>query len=243
MPAAPVVLISGATGALGRATALKLGGAGYRVGVHYHRNESAARRLCRAIERAGGRAIALGADLRYRATVEQLTDALLRRWRRVDLLVHCAGGLRDGLLVRMTTDDWRGVVDTHLTSAFHLLQAVGRVMIAQRGGQILLIGSIAGLRGRAGQANYAAAKAGLVALTMTAAREWGRHNIQVNCLLPGYLAAGMGARMTARRRAQLSGDQLLARRPTAARAADAIAALSRLRHISGQIINADSRLV
>jgi 3-oxoacyl-[acyl-carrier protein] reductase len=242
-PAAPVALVSGASGGLGRAIAVGLGRAGYRVGVHYHLNKAAADRVCQAIRRAGGDAAAEPADLAERASVEQLVAGLERRWRRIDLLVHAAGSLRDGLALRLTPADWRQVIDTHLTGGFHLVQLVGRVMAGQRRGQMVLIGSIAGVSGRAGQANYAAAKAGLIALTKVAAREWGRDQIQVNCLLPGHLAAGMGQRISAAQRARLTRDMLIRRPAEAGAVADWIVALARTRQISGQVINLDSRLI
>jgi 3-oxoacyl-[acyl-carrier protein] reductase len=108
---------------------------------------------------------------------------------------------------------------------------------------MVLIGSIAGVSGRAGQANYAAAKAGLIALTKVAAREWGRDQIQVNCLLPGHLAAGMGQRISAAQRARLTRDMLIRRPAEAGAVADWIVALARTRQISGQVINLDSRLI
>lgn len=238
----PVALVSGASGGLGRAIAIRLGAGGYRVAVHYHRDNTAAARVCRAIQKAGGRAIAMAADLRERPAVERMIDQILRRWRRIDLLVHNAGSLRDGLLLRMEADDWHEVIATHLTGGFHLLQLAGRVMVKQRRGHVVTIGALAGVRGRAGQANYAAAKAGLVALTRTAAREWGPANIQVNCVVPGYLTVGMGTALTPAQRDRLTREMLLGPRATAAEVAEWIALLSQARHITGQLFHLDSRL-
>lgn len=237
-----VALVSGASGGLGRAIAVKLGAAGYAVAVHYHRADAAASRICRAIRRAGGQAITCRADLEDRAAVEVLVEDILRRWRRLDLLVHNAGGLRDGLLLRMPSADWHHVIATHLTGGFHLLQLAGRAMRRQRQGHIVTIGSLAGSAGRAGQANYAAAKAGLVALTRSAAREWGPHRVQVNCVVPGVLAAGMGARISPLQRARLTRGQLLRHDATADETADWIVTLSRTRGVSGQLFHLDSRL-
>ncbi|MEW6325684.1 MAG: SDR family NAD(P)-dependent oxidoreductase [Nitrospirota bacterium] len=237
----PVALVSGASGALGRAIAVRLGGAGYRVGVHYHHNAPAADRTCRAIRRAGGRALAVEADLRDHAAVERLVAQILRQWGRLDLLVHSAGGLRDGLVLRMAPADWHAVIAAHLTGGFHLLQLAGRVMRRQRRGHIVTIGALAGGAGRAGQANYAAAKAGLAALTRSAAREWGPHRVQVNCVVPGVLAAGMSARINAAQRARLRRNQWLARSAPAGDVADWILTLSRTRGVSGQVFHLDSR--
>jgi 3-oxoacyl-[acyl-carrier protein] reductase len=122
------------------------------------------------------------------------------------------------------------------------MQSAARIMAEQRRGQIITIGSIAGLRGRAGQANYAAAKAGLIALSKSAAREWAPYNIRVNCVLPGYLSVGMGRRLSPAQRARLSGEMLLG--PGSTReVADWIARLASTRRISGQVFHLDSRLV
>jgi len=116
------------------------------------------------------------------------------------------------------------------------------VMVEQRCGQIVTIGSIAGLHGRAGQANYAAAKAGLIALTKSAAREWAPHNIRANCILPGYLPVGMGRRLPTAQRQRLRGDALLGH-GSVKEVADWIVALAATGRVSGQVFNLDSRLV
>jgi 3-oxoacyl-[acyl-carrier protein] reductase len=238
----PVALVSGASGGLGRAIAIKLAAAGYKVAVHYHANNAAAARLCRAIRRSGGTALAAPADLQERAEVERLVAQIVRRWQRIDLLIHAAGTLRDGLLLRMTPADWHRVIAAHLTGGFHLLQLAGRVMMKQRRGHVVTIGALAGVAGRAGQANYAAAKAGLIALTKTAAREWGPYHIQVNCVVPGHLAAGMGRRVTPAQRDRLARSMLLERRPTTTEIAEWIVVLARTRRVSGQLFHLDSRL-
>ncbi len=238
----PVALVSGASGGLGGVIAVKLAAAGYKVALHYHLNKTAASRLCRSIRRSGGTALIAPADLQERAEVERLVARIVRQWGRLDLLIHTAGGLRDGLLLRMTPADWHRVIAEHLTGGFHLLQLAGNVMIKQRRGHVVTIGSFAGVAGRVGQANYAAAKAGLLALTRTAAREWGPFRIQVNCVVPGYLAVGMGRRVTPAQRARLTRPMLFERRPTAAEVAEWIVALCRTRHVSGQLFHLDSRL-
>lgn len=238
----PVAVVTGASRGLGRLIALRLGADGYRVVVHYHRADAAAARVCRTIRRAGGDAVALRADLRDSNAASTLVSGVLSAWHRLDLLVHNAGVTHDGLLVRMPAAAWHDVIATHLTGGFHLIQSVARVMVKQRYGQIVTIGSIAGLIGRSGQANYAAAKAGLIALTKSAAREWAPHNIRANCVLPGYLPVGMGRRLPTAQRQRLRGDTLLGH-SSVSEVADWIVALAATRRVSGQVFNLDSRLV
>jgi 3-oxoacyl-[acyl-carrier protein] reductase len=238
----PVAVVSGASRGLGRIIALRLGQAGYRVVVHYHTADGASARVCRAIRRAGGEALAVPADLRDADAAARLVSRVLTTWRRLDLLVHNAGITRDGLLLRMPAAAWHDVVATHLTGGFTLMQSAARAMVKQRRGQIVTIGSLAGLLGRAGQANYAAAKAGLIALTKAAAREWAPHNIRVNCVLPGYLPLGMGRRLSPEQRRHLIEEALLGG-GSARDVADWVVMLAATRRVSGQVFHLDSRLV
>jgi 3-oxoacyl-[acyl-carrier protein] reductase len=238
----PVAVVTGASRGLGRLIALRLGAAGYRVAVHYHQAGAASAQVCLAIRRAGGNALAVRAHLGDPDAVAALVSHVMRRWRRLDLLVHNAGVAHDGLLLRMPAAAWHDVVATHLTGGFHLMQSAAKVMVRQGRGQIVTIGSVAGLVGRSGQANYAAAKAGLIALTKSAAREWAPHNIRVNCVLPGVLPVGMGRRLTTAQRQLLIRDALLGA-GSAREVADWIVVLAATRRVSGQIFNLDSRLV
>jgi len=241
-PRRPVAIVTGASRGLGRIIALRLGAGGYRVAVHYHAAETASVRVCRAIRRSGGQALAVGADLRDPDAADALITRVLTAWHRLDLLVHNAGVAHDALVLRMEAAAWHNVIATHLTGGFSLMQAAARPMIRQRGGRIVVIGSLAGLTGRAGQANYAAAKAGLIALSKTAAREWARHNIRVNCILPGYLPLGMGRRLSQAQRRQLLKNSLLGG-GSAREVADWIVTLAATRRVSGQVFNLDSRVV
>ncbi|MBI3621509.1 MAG: SDR family NAD(P)-dependent oxidoreductase [Nitrospirae bacterium] len=238
----PVALVTGASRGLGRILAIRLGEAGYRVAVHYHTAGAASTRVCRTIRRAGGDALALPADLRDPRAAAQLVSRAMATWRRLDLLVHNAGVTRDGLVLRMEDGAWHDVIATHLTGGFYLMQSAAQVMKRQRGGHIVTIGSLAGLLGRAGQANYAAAKAGLIALTKAAAREWAPHHIRVNCVLPGYLPLGMGRRLPPPQRRRLRDEGLLGG-GSAQETADWVVMLAASRRASGQVFNLDSRLV
>jgi 3-oxoacyl-[acyl-carrier protein] reductase len=142
-------------------------------------------------------AVAVQADVSDEVQVEQLFKVVMERWGRVDVLVNNAGITRDGLLLRMKTADWRAVLDLNLTGVFLCTRAVARVMLKQRSGRIINITSVAGLMGNAGQANYSAAKAGVVGFTKTVAKELASRGITVNAVAPGFIATDMTAGLEA----------------------------------------------
>jgi 3-oxoacyl-[acyl-carrier protein] reductase len=142
----------------------------------------------RTIEIRGGVAFAHQADVRDAKAVHAMVSTIMDRWGRLDVLVCNAGVTADDLVVRLSEESWNSVLGTILTGTFHCLQAAGIVMKQQGGGTIVLIGSLASIQGRPGQAPYAAAKAGMLGLMHTAAREWGRHGIRINMVHPGWHA-------------------------------------------------------
>ncbi|MBP2019248.1 3-oxoacyl-[acyl-carrier protein] reductase [Symbiobacterium terraclitae] len=186
-----VAIVTGATGGLGQAIALALAREGASVVVNYARSAEKAEALVRQIEEAGSAGLAVQADVSTAEGAEALVKAALDRFGRVDILVNNAGINRDTLLARMKESDWDDVLDTNLKGAFLCIKAVTRPMMKARSGRIINIGSVAGLAGNPGQANYSAAKAGLVGLTRSVARELGSRNITVNCVAPGAIDAGM----------------------------------------------------
>lgn len=186
-----VVLVTGASRGLGRAIAAGFGRAGDRVVVNYRTDAVEADRTVRAVEEAGGTAVPYQADVRDAKNVAAMVAATVDRWGHLDVLVCNAAVTDDRLLLRVSDAIWDQVVATTLTGTFHCLQQAGAVMQNQRAGAIILIGSLAGLQGRAGQAPYAAAKAGLLGLMRTAAREWGADGVRVNAILPGWHATAL----------------------------------------------------
>ncbi len=182
-----VALVTGASRGIGRATALALAQEGAAVVVNFREQAEAAAEVVRAIEKAGGRARALQADVTDAGDVHRMVEETLSAYGRVDILVNNAGISRDRLMVRMKEEDWRAVLETNLTAAFLCSRAVLRPMIRQGYGRIVNVSSVAGLVGNVGQANYAAAKAGLVGLTKTMARELAAHGITVNAVAPTYV--------------------------------------------------------
>ncbi|MEB3222137.1 MAG: 3-oxoacyl-[acyl-carrier-protein] reductase [Candidatus Sericytochromatia bacterium] len=191
-----VALVTGASRGIGRATAIRLAGLGATVAVNYHRQHDAAEAVVAEIAAAGGRAWALQADVSDVAAAEALVGEVHGRAGALDILVNNAGITRDQLAIRMKDDDWRVVIDTDLSAAFWLCRAASRLMLKARSGRIVNISSVIGLTGNAGQANYAAAKAGLIGLSKSLAKELAGRGISVNVVAPGYIASDMTAAMT-----------------------------------------------
>jgi 3-oxoacyl-[acyl-carrier protein] reductase len=191
-----VALVTGASRGIGRAIALELAGAGAKVVANYSQAEDAANSLVGEIEAAGGDAVPVQADVAKTEDCERLVEAVLTAYGQVDVLVNNAGINRDRLLMRMSPLEWQSVIDTDLTSAFNMIRLVVPAMRKQGWGRIVNIASIIGQTGNVGQANYAAAKAGLIALTKTAAQELARFGITVNALCPGFVETDMVNQLT-----------------------------------------------
>lgn len=186
-----VAVVTGAGRGIGHAIALKFAAEGARVAV-VSRNESNALRTADEINaRHLGLAKAYSVDVADRRAVAELSDRILADFSRVDILVNNAGVTRDGLSMRLSEEDWDLVVDTNLKGTFNCIQAFERVMIKQRSGRIINIGSVAGLMGNAGQANYAASKAGVLGLTKTIARELASRGVTCNVVAPGFIDTDM----------------------------------------------------
>jgi 3-oxoacyl-[acyl-carrier protein] reductase len=182
-----VALVTGASRGIGRAIATTLAGAGATVVVNYKSNVTAAEEVVEAIRAAEGQASATQADVSRPDEVERLFKALLDQHGRIDILVNNAGITRDTLLLRMKEDDFDAVIATNLRGAYLCTKAALRPMTRARGGRIINITSVVGMMGNAGQSNYAAAKAGIIGFTKSAAREMASRNITVNAIAPGYI--------------------------------------------------------
>ena len=186
-------LVTGASRGIGRAVALELARRGAKVAVNYVSQRDAADQVVADIKALGTEAIALQADVGDAAAVQTMIKTAQDQWGVIDILVNNAGFARDGLLVRMEQEDWDAVIRTHLTGAFLCSQGVLRNMMRNRWGRIVNMSSIIGLRGNAGQVNYATAKAGLIGFTKSLAKEVASRNITVNALAPGWIETDMVA--------------------------------------------------
>jgi 3-oxoacyl-[acyl-carrier protein] reductase len=183
-----VALVTGGSRGIGAAICRELGAAGAGVAVNYARDASAAAAVCEQITAAGGAAQAVQGDVSSADGAAALVAAVESQIGPIEILVNNAGITRDDLIMRLSEEDWRDVIDTNLGGAFFTCRALSRPMLKRRSGAIVNISSIVGVRGNAGQTNYAASKAGLIGLTKALAKELGGRGIRVNAIAPGYIA-------------------------------------------------------
>jgi 3-oxoacyl-[acyl-carrier protein] reductase len=186
-----VAIVTGASRGIGRAVALALASEGANVVVNYASSSNAAEEVVAAITEAGGNAITAQADVSKVEQVDALLNTTLEKFGRVDVLVNNAGITRDTLLLRMKPEDWQAVIDLNLTGVFLCTKAVSKGMLKQRSGRIINIASVAGQMGNPGQANYSAAKAGVIGFTKTVAKELASRGITVNAVAPGFIVTDM----------------------------------------------------
>ncbi len=191
-----VALVTGGSRGIGKSIALALADEGADVALTYKSASSAADEIVKRIKAKGRKAKAYQSDAKSFAEATKVVEAVLKEFQRIDILVNNAGITKDNLLMRMSEADWDEVIDTNLKSAFNFSKAVCRQMIAQREGRIINISSVAGLVGNAGQANYSAAKAGMIGLTKSLAKELASRNIQVNAVAPGFVDTDMTRKLT-----------------------------------------------
>jgi 3-oxoacyl-[acyl-carrier protein] reductase len=189
-----IALVTGASRGLGRAIALAFAAQGADVAINYRGNAQAADETVGQIERLGRRVTAIQGDTAGgRDACEAIVKAALGAFERIDILVNNAGITRDNLLMRMDADEWQAVIETNLSGPFWMTRAVARPMMKARGGRIINMSSAAGRMGNPGQANYAAAKAGLIGLTKTTARELASRGITCNAIAPGLIETDLTA--------------------------------------------------
>lgn len=238
-----VAIVTGASRGIGRAIAIALAQSGANVVVNYASSREAAEQVVAEITAGGGSAIALQADVSKADQVDSLVNAALEKWNSVDILVNNAGITRDTLLLRMKPEDWQAVIDLNLTGVFLCTRAVSKLMLKQRAGRIINISSVAGQMGNPGQANYSAAKAGVIGFTKTVAKELAPRGITVNAVAPGFITTDMTS--------NINSDEILKYIPLGRYgqpeevaglvrflAADAAAA-----YITGQVFNVDGGMV
>ncbi len=239
-----LALVTGGSRGIGRACAEALGKAGAEVVVNYVSNAQAAEETAHAIVKAGGLASVLRFDVGNTEATQTAIETLLKEKKRVSILVNNAGITRDGLMMRYSVEDWDSVIDTNLRGAFIVSQSVIRPMMKERRGAIVHLSSIVGLTGNAGQGAYCAAKAGLIGLTKSMAKELAPRNIRVNAVAPGFIETDMTDELTPEQKELFLKAIPLGRMGKAEEVADAVVYLSSpaSQYVTGQVIVVDGGL-
>ncbi|MED3894538.1 3-oxoacyl-[acyl-carrier-protein] reductase [Priestia aryabhattai] len=240
-----VAVVTGASRGIGRAVAVELGKLGAKVVVNYSGSEAKALEVVDEIKGLGTDAIAVQANVAESDSVQAMIKEAISTFGSVDILVNNAGITRDNLLMRMKEDEWDDVINTNLKGVFLCTKAVTRQMMKQRAGRIINISSIVGVSGNAGQANYVAAKSGVIGLTKTTAKELASRNITVNAVAPGFIATDMTDKLNKEVQAEMLKQIPLASFGQPEDVANAVAFLASdaSRYITGQTIHVDGGMV
>ena len=236
-------IVTGASRGIGKAIAIFLAKEGAEVIINYSSSLENANKVVSEINSFGGKAYPLQADISNENSVNELIKTVLEKNNKIDVLVNNAGITKDGLLMRMKTDDWQKVLDLNLSGVFYCTRAVSRQMLKQKKGRIINITSVVGLMGNPGQANYSAAKAGVVGLTQSAAKEFASRGITVNAVAPGFISTDMTK--------DLNSESILSAIPLGrfgnpedvAGAVRFLAAAPSASYITGQVIQVDGGMV
>lgn len=240
-----VALITGASRGIGRAVALRLAKEGAKVAVNYAGNETAARETEAAIKEIGGEVLLVQADVSDSAAATEMVSVAAKTFGTIDILVNNAGITRDGLLARMKDEDFAKVIATNLNGVFYTTRAAAKIMMKQRSGRIVNMASVVGLMGNAGQANYAAAKAGIIGFSKSVAKELASRGITVNMVAPGFIGTDMTAVLNDKVKETMVGSIPLGRMGTPEDVAGAVLFLvsDEASYITGQVINVDGGMV
>ena len=239
-----VALVTGASRGIGRAVAVRLASLGAVVAINYNGSEAKAEEVRAEIEAAGGKAFLIQANVADAAAVQHMFEEIFAREDRLDILVNNAGITRDALLIGMKEAQLDEVLQTNLYGAYYCMQQAAKKMLRQKSGRIINISSYSGLHGNAGQMNYSAAKAGLVGMTKTAARELGSRGITVNAVAPGFIDTDMTAVLSDKSKDAILSGVPLGRMGSADDIASAVVFLAgdEASYITGQVLSVDGGL-
>lgn len=240
-----VALVTGSSRGIGRACVLKLAEAGARVVINYFSQLEAAREVQAQIEAAGGEALIIQADISRSDQVQTMFEQIMAHWGRLDILVNNAGITRDGLLLRMQTEDWDDVVSTNLRGLFNCTKRAAKIMLKQKSGKIVNLSRFVGQVGNEGQANYATTKAGILGFTRSVALEMASRGISVNAVAPGYIESEMTDGISDAKRAELLQKIPFQRFGSCEEVAEMVLFLSsdKCSYITGQTFNIDGGMV
>lgn len=243
--AVKTALVTGASRGIGAAIAKKLAARGFMVIINYGHSSVAAEEVKNQIEQAGGQAVLMQGDVSSGDDVDRMFKDIKKTWGRLDVLVNNAGINRDTLLVRMKEDQWDAVLSTDLKSVFFTTKAAASLMMRQRSGSIINIASVVGITGNAGQANYAAAKAGVIGFTKSVAKELAARGIRVNAIAPGFIETDMTDAIPEKIREGMLETIPLRRGGKAEDVANAVAFLASddAGYITGQVLKVDGGMV
>jgi 3-oxoacyl-[acyl-carrier protein] reductase len=238
-------LVTGGSRGIGRAIVTRLATQGADVAFTYLGNEAAAKETTAAVQGLGRTGLAIQGDARESEAAEATVKAALEALGKLDILVNNAGITRDDLIMRMSPENWRDVLETNLFGAFWMTKAVTRPMLKARGGRIINISSVSGQAGQTGQANYSAAKAGIIGLTKATARELASRGITVNAIAPGFVLTELTQDLPEALKAEITARTPLGRFGTTEEVANAVAFLAseEAAYITGQVLAVDGGLV
>ncbi len=236
-----VAFVTGASRGIGRAIAVRLAADGAKVALNFASNSAKAEAVKSEIEAAGGEAMLVQGDVSNFETVTTLIKQIVDAWGRIDILVNNAGITRDNLLLKMSEDDFDKVIATNLKGVFNCTKAVTKLMMKQRSGRIVNMSSVVGLKGNISQANYSAAKAGIIGFTKSAARELASRSVTVNAIAPGFIDTDMTAALSEKVKEVMLQEIPVGRMGTPEDVANAVAFLvsDQAAYITGQVLSVD----